>query len=445
MIQISMLLHASPHRTLRRVVLKHLLAACVALSAGAIPAGAANQISERAILLDQPITGDEIARITALKDWPWVEASVERSGDDATLAALRDLRGLRRLKIRGGAGRITTLQPLADLGSLLTLDVGQIQLSTKEPISLAPLAGCPELLTLKIVATRLTDVAAIGQCPNLRVLDLDACEVDSLDFLKSTPRIERLRLLGANHAFPSYEPISRLPRLRELGISLNPQATDQNLAVLKRLTGLQEISVFSCREITSLDFLSGNAGLRVINASGCHSLADITALARLSFLEEVDLARAKITDIAPLAGKDYLIKVDLAHTAVTDLTPLAGSRHLRSLTLSRSEVTDLSVLSGIRKLSHLNLSGTRVVDISPLKDCLHLHNLSLAGTAVTDLSALAGLTELRLLNLTGTQIADFTPLHGLVELDQITLPAQVDEERIAQLRTHLPGTKIVVR
>ncbi|MFH1499140.1 MAG: leucine-rich repeat domain-containing protein [Verrucomicrobiota bacterium] len=415
------------------------------MSMVAAPAGAANQIGERAIRLDQPLTDAEVARIGALKDWPWVDVSVERAGNDEALASLSALPGLRRLFIRGGGVTITTLRPLSDMDSLLTLDIGPLRIASKEPVSLAPISSCSELVTLKVAVPLATNVSAIGHCSKLRVLDLDFSQVDSLNFLAFTPLIEKLGLSGATHTFRSYEPVSRLARLRELSIQQNPQATDKNLAVLKRLTGLREISLSSCRELTSLDFLSGSPGLRVVNAGGCHSLVNISALARMSFLEDVDLGRAKITDLAPLAGKDYLTKLDIGDTAVTDLTPLAGSRHLRSLILSNSAVTNLSVLSDMRMLSYLNLSGTGVADLSPLKGCTQLHSLTLSGTAVTDLSALAGLTELKLLNLADTAVADLTPLHGLLELEQLTIPATVGEERIARLRVHLPNTKIVVR
>ncbi len=434
------LLKASRGATLRRFI-----TACATLAVISVHVGAANQIGERAIRLDQPLSADEVARIGALKDWPWVDVSVERTANDETLASLSAVPGLRRLFVRGGGVTITSLRPVGDMDSLLALDIGPLRLPSKEPFSLAPISGCSELVTLKVAVPLMTDVSAIGRCPKLRVLDLDSSQVDTLDFLTFTPLIEKLGLLGTTHTFRSYEPVSRLARLRELGIQQNPQATDENLDVLKRLTGLRKISLSSCRELTSLGFLSGSPGLRVVNAGGCHSLVNIGALARMSFLEDVDLNRAKITDITPLAGKDYLTKLDIGYTAVTDLAPLAGSRHLRSLTLTRGAVTDLSVLADMRMLSYLNLSGTGVADLSPLKGCAQLHSLTLSGTAVTDLSALAGLTELKLLNLADTAVADLTPLHGLLELEQLTLPAQVGEERIARLRAQLPNTKIIIR
>ena len=45
--------------------------------------------------------------------------------------------------------------------------------------------------------------------------------VDSLEFLRSTPDVQKLNLYGAAHTFKSYEPVSKLLKLRELNVYMN--------------------------------------------------------------------------------------------------------------------------------------------------------------------------------------------------------------------------------
>ncbi|MFC6290338.1 MucBP domain-containing protein [Levilactobacillus angrenensis] len=85
-----------------------------------------------------------------------------------------------------------------------------------------------------------------------------------------------------------------------------------------------------------------------------------------------------ITDISPLAGLKKLEDVDLSGNRISDLTPLAGLTNIKDLDLTYNQITDFSVLAG-RKFDQLSTkwqyiilpkirvnSRTRTADISQL-------------------------------------------------------------------------------
>jgi hypothetical protein len=123
------------------------------------------------------------------------------------------------------------------------------------------------------------------------------------------------------------------------GLALPPAATNDDLALVKGLTGLQTLEL-KCPRVTDagLEHLKGLTGLRML------------------------ILGAQVTDagLAHLKGMTGLQTLHLASTQVTD----AGLEHLKSLTglrtlnLSNSKVTDagLEHLKGLTGLQTLDLS-----------------------------------------------------------------------------------------
>ncbi len=148
---------------------------------------------------------------------------------------------------------------------------------------------------------------------------------------------------------------------------------------------------------------------------------DLTPLAGLSSLQQLDLSGTGVSDLAPLAGLTSLQQLSISFTQVSDLAPLAGLTSLRQLDLSRTEVSDLAPLAGLTSLQQLDLAGTQVSDLAPLAGLTSLQQLDLSGTQVSDLAPLAGLTSLQQLYLAETEVSDLTPLARLTSLQQLYL------------------------
>lgn len=209
-----------------------------------------------------------------------------------------------------------------------------------------------------------------------------------------------------------------------LGLRVLPtgKSNVQTLGGLECLSGLERLRITSDEDtldLKPLAWLSNLRQLRLDLTTG--QVADLTPLAGLHNLEQLDLTAVQVEDLTPLAGLRKLQVLELMGTRVVDLKPLAGLANLERLDLRSTQVVDLEPLAGLTNLRRLNLRSTRVVDLEPLAELHSLRRLDLGGAPVVDLRALAGLHNLRQLNLEGTRVVDLKPLTGLHNLSRLML------------------------
>jgi internalin A len=192
-----------------------------------------------------------------------------------------------------------------------------------------------------------------------------------------------------------------------------------DITPLARLLGLQELDL-SETSVTDLAPLASLTNLRDLNLLET-SVTDLAPLAGLTRLQNLDLWGGGVRDLAPLAGLKKLQKLGLLEIKARDLTPLTGMTALQDLYLSGELVRDLAPLVGLIGLQNLILAGTRVRDLTPLARLQALKTLELPETRVNDLTPLAGLKKLRTLDLSGTSVRNLTPLAGLKGLHTLSL------------------------
>ncbi|MBI5758875.1 MAG: hypothetical protein HZA46_10195 [Planctomycetales bacterium] len=93
-----------------------------------------------------------------------------------------------------------------------------------------------------------------------------------------------------------------------------------------------------------------------------HSLStevvNLSPLAELSGLTELNVRYSDASDLSPLAGLSGLTTLDLEGTLVSDLSPLAGLAGLTWVNLGLTQVSDLSPLAGLKNLKEIRLENT---------------------------------------------------------------------------------------
>ena len=172
-----------------------------------------------------------------------------------------------------------------------------------------------------------------------------------------------------------------------------------------------------------------------------NDIRDISGLAGLTNLTVLDLTEIKGSqtsgaeqrsplDLSPLAGLTSLIQLNLNYNKISDLSPLASLTNLKSLNLgavhirwdeSDTSTLDLSPLADLTDLTDLDLPYNNVTDISPLASLINLTRLDIRSNHISDISPLAGLTELAYLNAQENEIANVSPLSGLTALRELVL------------------------
>jgi|GEM_PF-2613954 Leucine-rich repeat (LRR) protein/predicted DNA-binding WGR domain protein len=158
-----------------------------------------------------------------------------------------------------------------------------------------------------------------------------------------------------------------------------------------------------------------------IGISAKTDLRPLGKLAALESLKLIDEKQGAKVDLSFLAGLTKLKELELRGAAVKSLAPLKALRSLEVLVADRGEVDDLSPLAGLTKLRRLFLPGHRLTSLAPLAKLTALTYLQVPDNRVSDVAPLAKLTKLRFLGLKGNRVGDVSALSGLTALETMYL------------------------
>ena len=119
-----------------------------------------------------------------------------------------------------------------------------------------------------------------------------------------------------------------------------------------------------------------------------------------------------------------LISMDLTEGDISDLSPLASLTSLRQLEFDRNEIRDVGPLASLTEMTHLDLYNNLITDISPLRGLTKLRlldvhfNTQWDGTGgITDVSVVRNMPELVKLDICSNKILeDISPVEGLKKL-----------------------------
>ena len=145
--------------------------------------------------------------------------------------------------------------------------------------------------------------------------------------------------------------------------------------------------------------------------------------------------------------KSDLVLLEGVIILITDVSPLAALTNLKELDLFRSQVADVSPLADLNKLEWLRLVSNQITDVNSLATLTKLERLNLEDNQITDVNSLATLTNLRVLYLKDNQIKDISSLvanTGLggddwVNLENNPLSTQARNEHIPALKARGVG------
>ena len=244
-------------------------------------------------------------------------------------------------------------------------------------------------LTRLVIDELVANLTGLEYCVNLRELHASGCGATDLTPLRGLPALECLDI--RRMPIEDYGLLATLPALRELWVGTDTGQKDSLLS--------------------DISWLSSLPRLRMLWV--WHSSSNISALAGLTLLEELEIRGQYMTDLGPLGGLTSLRELRLVGGSLTDLTPIASLTGLTALSVSGTAVGNLSALSSLHNLTHLSLPNNAIEDISPLSGLPELLSLDLAVNQVVDISILPSMPKLRELSLGTTWVYDYTLFDGI--------------------------------
>ncbi|MBI1291971.1 hypothetical protein GC173_12135 [bacterium] len=226
---------------------------------------------------------------------------------------------------------------------------------------------------------------------------------EELEALPKSAEITEVNLRGSVQ-LTSIEPLRGLRSLQRVDLTKTSVADISPLAGHPALTHLSFMAPKERWDHESLRLLPALTHLWL---GGDPAAADLAFLRGLGKLRFVDLGYCPVGDLSVLAELPALEELELGFAQLSDLEGLRGCRNLRVLGLAGlTQLRDLGPLAGMERLEVLMLDGcTGLTDLSPLAGLLALENLMLLNcTGVTDLSPLVGLPNLKGVSTSGSGV-----------------------------------------
>ena len=223
------------------------------------------------------------------------------------------------------------------------------------------------------------------------------------------------RLPGAVVQIP--DPNLRTAIAEALGKNPNAPITAEDMKRLGRLDARNR----GIQDLTGIQFainLRSRLDLRD------NRISDISPIAGLTELRELEINRNTISDISPVRGLTNLTLLVFKGNQISDISPIAGLINLQGLYISDNPISDISPVRGLINLTHFDVHETLVTDLSPVARLINLEFLLFEGDNVSDLSPVARLINLKHIDAGwGSSISDLSPLAGLTKLEIIDINA----------------------
>ena len=295
---------------------------------------------------------------------------------------------------------------IEELAALRVLDANST--GDEKIDDLTGLEAATGLETLLLFDNAVVDLSPLGHLGSLTELFLDRNGFETLEGLAPLTTLTTLSLTG--NPVEDLSPLAGLTALNRLWLD------ETGVMELEPLTGLTALHMLIL-QCADRDDVEGRADCE------SESITDISPLAGLTNLTDLNLNFHNVVDISPLGESTRLNVLALWGNEIEDLEPLRALEDLFWMDLDDNEITDIEPLGGLTNLRALHLNGNQVQNLAPLSGLENLDTLGLNANGVTDIAVLAGLRDLRLLWLGENQISDLSPLKELDQLELLDLGA----------------------
>ena len=175
-------------------------------------------------------------------------------------------------------------------------------------------------------------------------------------------------------------------------------------------------------------------GLEFFGVSGAKSIRGVECLTDLQSLSLGELPFGSVTDLSPLASLIKLRELDVGRNPIASLEPLGKLPELETLFASSIPVElDLTPLSTAPKLATLYLQSDTVKDLKPLGNVSTLRTLNFRSGRVVHPEGVSALTQLEDFDATSV-FTDVAPLAALTQLRKLRI-SRKNIEHFGELKT----------
>ena len=301
-------------------------------------------------------------------------------GGEETILLAGEVYQLNATELILAGKKLTDISVLSSFKELKILD-----LSDNDVSELGPLMDLSQLEKVNLSGNSVSDLRPLIGLPLLTVLNVSDNLISETSSVGSVEKLVELNLSG--NLIRDYSGLGRLSNLKVLNLS-RTGITDSDLPELYPLKALYNLD------------LRENYGLSDIAVGALKSELPGCGIATPELVYEIDfsghLVRSDETNIAFPAG------------GITDLSALTKLSHLEELNLRDNEINNLyplEVTPSRDKIRRLDLAGNNIMDVLSLYALSTIEELDLSGNQIEVVAGLRKLTTLRWLDLSGNPVS----------------------------------------
>ncbi|HPB25927.1 MAG TPA: DUF4173 domain-containing protein [Bacteroidales bacterium] len=381
------------------------------------------------------ISGNQVKDYGALADFDKLYYLDASSNSIYRLDSLPDLPKLNTLNLSNNY--ISDFTALQKFTGLENLNIS----GNSERIDLLPVSQIRTLHTLNISQNEIKNIKSIAALKNLKTLYISGLKNESaLKNLPVLPQLEEIDL--SNNSF-KFEDIDLYDKFKEFKSLKTINLSGNNLSNLYLLTSAKNkvINFFFTWE-TEQDVQPVFSILEHLVVQS-NNITNPEPLKYYPGLKSLDISNNTLSSINTLAIMNGLESLNLSNTGITNFDTLKNLVKLRELNISSNYISDLSSVS-FANLQLLNASNNQIKSLEPLKKLKAIRELRISGNQIEDLAPLAQLPHLEILDISSNPINDFSVLYKMKNLKELRITG-VSLDVYNELRTQLPGTKIIAR
>jgi len=194
--------------------------------------------------------------------------------------------------------------------------------------------------------------------------------------------------------------------------------------IKQNLQYAENLDQLFCRGVSNLDGIEYLTSLRNLTITGLNNghrvpltgVLELSPLAALTGLVELNLSGNYIKDIWPLQDLTKLTELNLYLNQIEDISPLQGLTSISWLSLGANRITDISILENLTSLKQLLLFHNPIENFKAIINLGSLTELGLDSANISDLSPLGNLNNLTHLFIGHNHFTDLSPLLSLTQL-----------------------------
>lgn len=257
--------------------------------------------------------------------------------------------------------------------------------------------------------------------------------------LKTKPVEEQLIVLQYNGA-ALHSLVGNM--MKQVAVDIHGETKYLDLSPLAKMTYLNELNI-SGTHITDLSDLRNLSNLIKLNISDT-KITDLTPLQFLLNLKELIFNNTRISDISTLANNASLEVIEMNNTLVSDISSLARLSGLERLRMNKTNITDISVLKNNKNMKIISFHDTKVATCNILKNYSELEMVGMNNTKVSDISSLAGLKKLKNIFIDNTAVSNILCLTEMEQLERIYCDgSKVNKKEAVNYMSKYPDVLVV--